>query len=195
MARSPNPAARRGAGIARETTGGQNPDRKVGRRVGPEDPWTPTRGAEEVFREGSTGEYPAVKRLELQDSSRVRVGDTVRGNPDFGAFLPQGRKVERRRRAESGKSARGASGAYPGRTGNGRSGDRSRDGRGELAREVTRDPISLSHPRQTSRDREGAAPTSSPAKRRGFLCRYVRRCACSRKRDATSSPRQVRDVC
>jgi hypothetical protein len=48
--------------MASETTGRLNPGRKDGRRVGPEDPWTPTRKAEEAFRRGSAGEDLAVKR-------------------------------------------------------------------------------------------------------------------------------------
>jgi hypothetical protein len=41
MVWTPNPVARRGAGMAGETTGGLNVDRPVDMRVGRKDPWTP----------------------------------------------------------------------------------------------------------------------------------------------------------
>jgi hypothetical protein len=63
MARTPNPVARRGAGIAGKTTGSLNAGRKAGGRVGLKDSWTPIRRAGKAFRKGSVGEDPARNRL------------------------------------------------------------------------------------------------------------------------------------
>ncbi len=63
---------------------------------------------------------------------RGTVGDTAGGNPGFGTLRPRGRGGQRRRRLRPGESASGASGAYPGNTGSGRSGDRRRGRTGDL---------------------------------------------------------------
>ena len=62
MARTPNPVVRRGAGAAGKTAGSLNGGRKVARRVGLKDPWTPTRRAGKAFRSGSAEQYPATSR-------------------------------------------------------------------------------------------------------------------------------------